>query len=244
MSKRGRTLTWSVLAAAGVLFIGPLLWRMAQAAQLAKQSVVYEQAPIRAAQRLLIVGDSTAVGTGASSSDHSLAGLIGRDHPHLHIDNRASDGATFADVLRQLQAGGDGYDIVLVQAGGNDVIRLRNLDEVAIEIRKVLQIAGKLGDQVLVMPAGNVGNAPFFLPPLSWLMSWRSRVLHEHVRVAAQNTGALYVKLYAPAEDDPFVQRPALNAADGLHPSDAGYRVWLQALRDQADLSERLAPSI
>ncbi len=244
MSKRGRSLTWAVLAAASALLIGPLLWRMAQAAQLAKQSVVYEQAPTHPAQRLLIVGDSTAVGTGASSSDNSLAGLIGQAHPRLHIDNRASDGATFADVLGQLQAAVGYYDIVLVQAGGNDVIRLRNLDEVGGEIRKVLQLAGTLGDQVLVMPSGNVGNAPFFLPPLSWLMSWRSRVLHEHVSAAAQSTGAVYVKLYAPAERDPFVQRPALNAADGLHPSDAGYRVWLQALHDQADLSERLAPSI
>ena len=36
-----------------------------------------------------MVGDSTAVGTGASTSADSVAGLIGRMHPNLRIVNRA-----------------------------------------------------------------------------------------------------------------------------------------------------------
>jgi len=42
---------------------------------------------------------------------------------------------------------------------------------------------------------------------------------------------------------DPFVQRPEMNADDGLHPSDAGYRVWRDELLAQTDLAERLAPA-
>jgi len=61
-------------------------------------------------------GDSTGVGTGASSPRNSLAGLIARDHPRLRIDNRARDGATLADVVAQL-AGEERYDVILVQAG-------------------------------------------------------------------------------------------------------------------------------
>ena len=44
---------------------------------------------------------------------------------------------------------------------------------------------------------------------------------------------AVYVRLFKDRSTDPFVLRPELNASDGLHPSDAGYRVWWEALREQ-----------
>jgi lysophospholipase L1-like esterase len=190
--------------------------------------------------RLLIVGDSTAVGTGASAPQHSLAGLIARAHPRLQIDNRARDGATFADLPAQL-AGDAHYALVLVQAGGNDVIRLRNLDRVRQDIDRTLALAHARADQVLLMPAGNVGNAAFFFPPLSWWMTQRSRTLHDHLRAAAAHSGATYIDLFKERQDDPFVQCKGLTAADGLHPSDAGYALWLEELRRQASLDSRLA---
>jgi lysophospholipase L1-like esterase len=35
-----------------------------------------------------------------------------------------------------------------------------------------------------------------------------------------------------------------LNAMDGLHPSDAGYRVWFNELMAQAVLAERLSAAL
>lgn len=73
-------------------------------------------------------------------------------------------------------------------------------------------------------------------------MTQRSRVLHSLVRQVASDNGALYVNLFKEKEDDPFAQRPdELNASDGLHPSDAGYRLWLAELNRQAGLGQRLA---
>ena len=94
------------------------------------------------------------------------------------------------------------------------------------------------------MPAGNVGNAPSFIAPLSWLMTWRSRRLQSLIDVAAVRHGALRVNLFREHADDPFVQRPRLNAADGLHPSDAGYLAWFGELMVQADLRRRLAAAL
>ena len=93
------------------------------------------------------------------------------------------------------------------------------------------------------MPAGNVGNAPFFFAPVSWLMTQRSRELHRYVQDSAARTGAAYVNLFHESRDDPFVKDPSLNAIDGLHPSDAGYRVWFGELMAQARLDARLAPA-
>jgi lysophospholipase L1-like esterase len=230
----------AVVAAVLLAVSARTAWRIVQAAELARASEPLQRVPERAAMRLLIVGDSTAVGTGAESAQGSLAGLIARGYPHLSIENRAGDGASLADVAAQL-GGGERYDVVLVQAGGNDVIRLRRRDAMRRDVERIVLLAQRRADVVVLMPAGNVGNAPFFFPPVSWLMTWRSRHLHGFVRDAAARHDALYVNLFHERADDPFVRRRELNARDGLHPSDAGYRVWFAELRAQADLDRRLA---
>ena len=230
----------SAMAVLLVVAAGQAAWRIRQSVELARQSEPFQASPAGATARLLIVGDSTAVGTGATSPAHSLAGLISRDHPRLKIVNRAMDGARFADIARQLQ-GTERFDAVLVLGGGNDVIRLTDQPLLAQHIDAVARQARSRAPLVVLMPPGNVGNAPFFMPPLSWLMAQRSRALHGFVRQAAADHGALYVSLYKAQASDPFAQRPdELNARDGLHPSDAGYRLWHDALNAQAALAKRL----
>jgi lysophospholipase L1-like esterase len=240
--RRVRVLPFITLLACAALLLtsGCALWRIGQSAELARLSEPLQQTPARPALRLLIVGDSTAVGTGAASPADSLAGLIAKDHPSLLIENRARDGAKFADVLRQL-ADNSRFDIVLVQAGGNDIIRLTGLERLTADVEAVARRAADRADRVVLMPAGNVGNAPFFFAPWSWLMTERARALHRVVEAAASQTGATYVNLFQERADDPFVKDLSLNARDGLHPSSAGYRVWFQQLMTQAGLAGPLS---
>lgn len=232
----------SIVAALALMAaVGQAAWRIKQSIDLARQSEPLQASPPGATARLLIVGDSTAVGTGASSTRNSLAGLIAHDHPRLTIVNRAADGARFADIARQLAVPGP-FDVVLVLGGGNDVIRMTGRPALEQDIASTLALASQQAAQVIVMPPGNVGNAPFFMAPLSWLMTERAQSLHRLVRQAAAASGAVYVNLYQDKADDPFAQRPdELNAPDGLHPSDAGYRLWYDALNNQAALASRLA---
>lgn len=243
---RGASLMAPVIAVALLAALlaasGCAAWRIGESAALAQRSEPLQRRPEAPSLRMLVVGDSTGVGTGASAPERSLPGLIAAAHPRLAIDNRASDGAKFEDVAAQLDQAGARYDVVLVLAGGNDVIRLRDLDRLREDIGRVAARAREHADLVVLMPAGNVGNAPFFFPPLSWWMSQRARVMHGQVREAAAHHGAVYVRLFEEREDDPFVRHPELNASDGLHPSDAGYARWYAALREQAPvLMQRLA---
>ncbi|MGQ2981738.1 MAG: SGNH/GDSL hydrolase family protein [Polaromonas sp.] len=236
--------TVSLLAALVVLTTsGCAAWRIKQSVELARQSEPFQTAPQDARARLLVVGDSTAVGTGASSPAASLAGLIASEHPRLAIVNRAADGAKYEDIARQLEAAaGERFDAILVLGGGNDVIRLTPYAPLEENIARVGTLARTQARLVVFLPSGNVGSAPFFFPPWSWLMTQRSRVLHRLVQQVAADNGALYVNLFKEKQDDPFAQRPdELNAKDGLHPSDAGYRLWLDELNSQADLARRLA---
>jgi lysophospholipase L1-like esterase len=246
---------WLVAVAAVLLAVsGCTVWRLGEARELARQSQPYQHQPADAVLRLLIVGDSTGEGTGASRPEASLAGLLAAAYPRLAISNRARDGARFEQVARQLadadQAAADPVtrdarraDVVLILAGGNDVIRLRGEAALRADIERTLALAAQQARHVVVMPAGNVGNAPFFFPPLSWWMTARAQTLHTLVREAAARHGADYVRLYEDRADDPFVQDPSLNARDGLHPSDTGYALWFRELMAQSSLSRRLAPA-
>ena len=232
----------SILAVLALLAVtGHAAWRIKQSAALARLSEPWQASPEAPLYSLLIVGDSTAVGTGASAPAHSVAGLIARDHPRLRIVNRARDGARFTDIALQLE-GEARFDAILIMGGGNDVIRLTAYEALEHDIADAAQLARTKARFVLIMPPGNVGNAPFFFPPLSWLMTQRAKALHRFVREAAADNGAVYINLYQDRADDPFAQQPdEFNARDGLHPSDAGYRLWYDALNTQGGLAGRLA---
>lgn len=216
--------------------------RARESAQLAKASEPFQATPATPTASLLVVGDSTAVGTGASGPARSLPGLMAAAQPGLRVVNRGADGARYRDFIAQLQASDERFDTVLVLGGGNDVIRLTGEQALRTHARRVAELAAQRGARVIFMPPGNVGNAPFFFPPLSWVMTQRSQVLHAAVREAASGSGAQYVRLYKPRAEDPFAQQPELlHARDGLHPSDAGYRLWLAELSSQAGAQVRTA---
>ncbi len=233
-----RVLLWGAVAI-GLAVLARTGWRLHESIELARLSQPLQRPLAQAALRLLIVGDSTAVGTGATAPQASVAGLLADQFPRLQIVNRAHDGARFADVMAQLE-GDEPFDMVLVMAGGNDVVRMTRLKSLQRDIDRVLHRGLQRADWVVLMPAGNVGNAPFFFAPASWLMTWRSRQLQALAGKSAARQGAVLVNLFRESADDPFVQRPALNAADGLHPGDAGYRVWFSELMTQAALPQRL----
>ena len=83
--------------------------------------------------RLLVVGDNTGVGTDATQATRSLAGMVGGSHPRLLVHNRSRDGARFDELAAQLlaSASDSGYDVILISAGGNDVIRGTGTDALA-----------------------------------------------------------------------------------------------------------------
>lgn len=234
-----RLITLAAVAAGALLLTGCAPWRMWTAADLAREAQPYNAQPAQPTQRVLVVGDSTAVGTGAGAPAESLPGLIGQQHPQWHIDNLAANGAKFEDVVRQLERASTGYDLVLVLAGGNDVIRFTSEDTLRTQLQHTVSLARQKATRVVVMPCGNVGHAPFFVPPVSWAMSRRSETLHTVVQEATANQPQVhYVRLLKPRDQDPFVARSkALNAADGLHPSSAGYQEWYRELVAQGGLA-------
>lgn len=208
--------------------------RVSQATLLIRQSKPFSTLPELPVASLLIVGDSTAVGTGASSPQTSLAGRIADAYPQLLIRNLAKAGATFDEIADQLIET-EPVDLILISGGANDVIRLTATDQLSKNINLAIDRALMRARHVIVMPAPNVGNAPFFPPLISRLLTHRAKVLHDACRASVRLRGVAYVDLYRDKGNDPFVrERLRLIASDDLHPSDEGYAVWFAELDRQA----------
>ena len=230
----------SVLVGLAAATAGYAALRLRQSARLAHKGHAFDRLAQAEGARLLVVGDSTAKGTGASTPEYSLPGLLCRANPSLTVVNRGHDRARFEDMLAQLE-GDERFDAVLILCGANDVLRMTRDAALRDSIRRVAQRARVRSDLVVFMPPGNIGKAPFFLPPWNWWMTYRSRRLHAIVSQEAQANGALYVSLFRDRDGDPFARHPQrMNARDRLHPSDAGYQFWQRELEAQVQLSAKL----
>lgn len=189
--------------------------------------------------KILFVGDSTAVGTGASSPSTSLAGLAADRYPNAQIDNLAVNGAKLADAIEQLQSVTTSYDLLFLHVGGNDIVRLTPLDDVRKQYKQVLELASTKATNVLHTSTGNVGAAPFFPTPAGWYYSYRTRqvidIIQEEI-AAYDQQHARYTYLYTSRKDDPFMQDvDKYYLSDYFHPSDAGYALWWESMQPELD---------
>jgi lysophospholipase L1-like esterase len=225
-----------VIASAGYAAL-----RLRRSARLAEaESRPYTRLARPEGARLLVVGDSRAAGAGASSPECSLPGLLSRANPSLTVVNRGFESADVAATLAQLE-GGERFDAVLVMVGANDVLRPGSDAGLRASIDELARSARRCSELVVFLPPGNLGNLRFLLPPWNWWVGWRSRRLQDIVEETARAHGALCVSLFQEREDDPFARHPKrLQAADGLHPNDAGYELWQRELEIQVQLSARL----
>lgn len=201
----------------------------------------FEQEPSRPVGSLLVVGDSTALGTGADEPHQSVAGRLGRRFPGLRIRNVAADGARLTDVSKQLESvGTERFDLVLIMAGGNDILRFTPLTRLRSEATRVNAAAMAIARHVAWMPPGNLGSAPLWYWPMSRIVERRSRRVRAALLEIAQAMCAIYVDLFHPAEVDPFaIDSERFLAADGVHPSAAGYCYWTAALLERLPVELR-----
>ena len=238
----------AIVALAGVTAVAGL-WRWSQLVQymrigevLAGGAVPFEREVTPHAPAVLVVGDSTGVGTGATSPEESIAGRLGAAFPHVSIVNRAANGARTLDVIMQLAGTGPGrYDLVLVHAGGNDVLRRTPMRALEPQVDAVMRLARKLSSNVVVTTIPNIGLLPMFFPPVSWWMSRRSRQVCALYAASARRYGAHYLDFFHKRGACPLTKDPERYfASDGLHPSNECYKYVFDAMMESTPIAARL----
>lgn len=202
---------------------------------LATEAVPYEQYPKKSTQRFLVIGDSSGVGTGATETAFSTAGRLGADFPKAQIVNLSVNGSKTTDVIARLQAlAGQRYDMILIQIGGNDIVRFTDVSAHEEDLRTVLSLATQLSDHVLLLHSGNVGTSHFFPYGTRFLWTRRTMLVREMYMRVAPEYDVVYIDLFREDADDPFVQENTkMYATDFFHPSDDGYAFWYEEIKKQ-----------
>ncbi len=194
------------------------------------------------ALQVVWLGDSTAAGVGAPSAATALPTLVsmGLDRP-VELAVLARSGATVADVVeRQLPAvAGLEPDVVFVSVGANDVTHLTSRSDFERRYRRL--VAGlPESAEVVLLGVPDMGAIPRLAQPLRAVAGFRGDQLDDVVQQIASDTASTYVDIAAET-GPPFRRDPdRFFAADRYHPSDAGYRLWADAVLEVVQASAML----
>ncbi len=191
-----------------------------------------------ATRRILIVGDSTAVGLGAASPNETLAGRLVGHFPSTAIENHACIGARARDMGSQLgSAAAPMYDAVLIAVGGNDILRRTPRAAFRTQLHGAIAQARSLSGLVIVVNSANVGSAPLFPWPLNTMLSRRSLRFRATFEEVCAALGADFVNFTFEPGQDPFRQQRSLYfSSDGLHPTGAAYELCIERLKTSTRL--------
>ncbi len=185
--------------------------------------------------KVLFLGDSTAVGVGSGNPRNSTAGWFSQDFPEAGIENISQSGLRLAGLRGKLKLVKTGpYDLIVIQIGANDIMHLTPLNAVDRDIRFVLKTLTPQARQIIFLHSGDVGTAPIFIWPFTWIFSKRSYQVRAIYQKAAQDTQAFYVDLIGRKIDRVFgADQKKYYALDGLHLTGEGYRIWYRAIREK-----------
>ena len=189
--------------------------------------------------RILIVGDSSAAGVGATTQDEALLGALGdvlAAHHPVEIDLVAKTGLRTSEMVAFLRANPvqPPYDVAVTALGVNDItaqVGLRQWLVDQAELRAYLTSTAGVRATIVsgIPPMANFPALPF---PLRWFLGRQAHAFdHAHAASLAHDDTARFVKM-------DFFPPHLRMASDGFHPSPAVYRAWAERLA--ADLLEVL----
>lgn len=192
--------------------------------------------------RLVVVGESTAVGVGAASHAEALPGFLAQT-----LGDRLGravtwsvcgrQGATARKVIDQIlpQLEGSCADLVVLSVGVNDLLRRRPLDAWAADMTELIAALQDTCPHASVIVAGlpPVRRFPAIPQPLRFALGARARAMDDVLRQVASRHGACHAPL-----DECFARDPSVFASDRVHPSSAGYRTWAGLLAQAAAIDK------
>jgi len=120
----------------------PLYRATRKSAVLQAQTTAYEQLSSNSDMKILVLGDSTGVGTGAGNPKDSTAGRLGRDYPNADIENISQNGLRLDGAVQKLEnIKNEKFDLILIQIGANDITHFTKSKDTKERLSKLLNIA-------------------------------------------------------------------------------------------------------
>ncbi|MHB9796866.1 SGNH/GDSL hydrolase family protein [Pseudomonas sp. MT3] len=194
--------------------------------------------------RLLLLGESTVAGVGASCLDFALAGRLavalsarlGRPVAWRAVGENGITAGEACERLLPVTADQD-YDLVALVFGVNDTTHFSSSQRWRGALTQLIEHFRKRGARVVctaVPPLQHFTALPWLLRQL---LGWRAALLDRQLGALAQAQGAGYCEVS-------LEMQPQFLAIDGYHPSALGYQVWGEHLAEWLvqPLSTKAAP--
>lgn len=184
--------------------------------------------------RMTWLGDSTAAGVGATEAAAAVPRRVALSvakalRRPVDLTSVAVSGARVGDVLADQVPGVPAdAELVVVDVGANDVTHLTSKGDFRSTYEQVLDALPESA-RVVLLGVPDMGAPPRLAQPLRAIAGVRGGTLDSVVADLAVQRDLGYVDIAGETgprfRDDPG----ALFAADGYHPSDAGYELWVAA---------------
>lgn len=195
-------------------------------------------------RRVLVLGDSTALGTGSGDRPLGIAQRLSADFPHARVVVRAVAGSRMTDLPAQFPRDSRWFDALLIVGGGLDVLHFTPVRQIAATLRGILSTARERSPLVIVANSANLGASTLFPWPFNALLSRRSLKVAEIFRNVCREFDVSFVNFVQPRESDPFSQNPdRFFGADGFHPSAEAYALCYRIIRARTPLRRALSPA-
>ncbi|HKE63318.1 MAG TPA: SGNH/GDSL hydrolase family protein [Micromonosporaceae bacterium] len=191
--------------------------------------------PNLAPTRLVLLGDSSALGVGvgrvADTVGGRLAELLVADGYRVELSSVAVMGSRSADLATQVARAllGPSPDVAVILVGANDATGLRRPLDAATALGEAVARLCAAGVPVVVGTCPDLGALRAIAPPLRQLLGLLGRRVARAQEAAVRAAGGVPVDLAA-LTGAVFRADAGTLSADGYHPSADGYRVWAHAL--------------
>ena len=185
------------------------------------------------AARLFVIGESTVAGLGARNHELALAGQFAKylsEHIHRPVDwnvigkNGVTARRTIEELLPQMPEGT--FDYILVGLGGNDVMKISSPEKWRRDMIELLSILREKSPNAIIFLSNcpmiiHSPIMPFPIKPILWNLS---QMHNDNIKEFTRDMDRVF---YYP---QPVDVRLEGFFADGLHPSEQGYRDWAEAM--------------
>lgn len=192
--------------------------------------------------RLVLLGDSSALGVGVDRVDDTVGGQLARllargggpDGGRAHrviLSSVGVSGSCSTDLATQVARAllGERPDIAVILVGANDVTAGRRPGESAAHLGAAVRRLREAGVEVVVGTCPDLGAVRAFASPLRQVTGWFGRRTARAQAGAVLAAGGTVVDL-ATETGTVFRADAGTLCHDGYHPSADGYRVWAYAL--------------
>ncbi|WP_066804879.1 SGNH/GDSL hydrolase family protein [Moraxella oblonga] len=184
---------------------------------------------------LAIFGDSAAAGVGVDSQDDAPFGQIGWGLAEqgfgINVELHATSGHTSFDLLYRLYVmGACRFDVAIISIGVNDVVKASSNKAWTDNLHAIITLLKrKFGvSHILFLSLPPMHLAPSLPTPLNGLIGRRAMALDAMLaQICQAHQGVHYVK---DEFDKAKLDRQAMFAKDGFHPSKLTYQVWADTL--------------